>query len=202
MERAHLLGHCGGERVYKSLWDSGVYWPGMRADAERVAGRCDQCLRYNLGRRGYNPARSVDATYPMDHVAVDCFSLAITSPRGMNAVLVLVCVATRFVVLRALQDKSMQTMARTLWDIFCLLGFPKIMQSDNGREFVNQLLAALTDMLGVDHRLVAPYNPAANGVAESAVRDYSRVLKTKKSAHHQSLKIVFGPEVTKVPSSR
>jgi hypothetical protein len=42
----------------------------------------------------------------------------------MNAVLVLVCVATRFVVLRALQDKSMQTMARTLWDMFCLLGFP------------------------------------------------------------------------------
>ena len=57
----------------------------------------------------------------------------------------------------------METVARKLWKIFCLIGWPRILQSDNGREFVNQILQALMKLTGIDHRLISPYNPRADG---------------------------------------
>jgi hypothetical protein len=42
---------------------------------------------------------------------------------------VLVDIHSRFVVLRAIADKRMATIALTLFDVFTLLGFPKIVQS-------------------------------------------------------------------------
>ena len=120
------------------------------------------------GVKGFQPAQSVDdAMYPMEHVAFDLGDFNVTTPRGVNFFLVYVCVATRFVILRALQDKQMTTIAWELWEIFCLFGPPKIMQSDRGPEFVNKVLEAMATLCGVDHRLIASYNPRANGLAEN-----------------------------------
>jgi hypothetical protein len=58
--------------------------------------------------------------------------------------------------------------AAKFYMIFCAFGPPKIMQSDNGTEFVNQLVEALLKAANVD-RLVAPWNPRANGLAERTV---------------------------------
>ena len=56
---------------------------------------------------------------------------------GKKYILVFVDIFTRFVILRAIPNKKAITIARQLVDIFLLLGFPKIIQSDNGLEFVN-----------------------------------------------------------------
>ena len=48
---------------------------------------------------------------------------------------------TKFVMLRPLRRKSAQEVVDILLDVFCLLGPPHILQSDNGREFRNINLA-------------------------------------------------------------
>ncbi|KAH7046356.1 hypothetical protein BKA57DRAFT_515490 [Linnemannia elongata] len=40
--------------------------------------------------------------------------------------------------------------------------FPKILQSDNGTEFANQVSYALLKIMEVDHRLTTPYHPRVN----------------------------------------
>lgn len=166
---SHLEGHFGAEYLYRKLWHQGYYWPSMKQDCLHAVDTCGRCLRYNVGRQGFNPLRSITASFPMDQVAIDLMAMRDTSPRGHNYVLVVVCICTRFCWLRALQSKSAEDVARALWGIFCDFGPPKVIQSDNGSEFVNSLVRAMTKLMGVDHRLVAPYNPRANGSAERYV---------------------------------
>ena len=49
-----------------------------------------------------------------------------------------------------------------------------ILQSDNGREFVNEVITALTDNSGMEHRLITEYHPEGNGVAERHVQTVKR----------------------------
>ena len=47
---------------------------------------------------------------------------------------------TKFEVLRALKTKRGEEVAYRVVDIFCLLGSPHILQSDNGREFAKKII--------------------------------------------------------------
>lgn len=48
---------------------------------------------------------------------------------------------TKFVTLRPLKTKTAEEVAHTLVDIFCDKGAPTLLQSDNGKEFCNKVLA-------------------------------------------------------------
>ena len=50
---------------------------------------------------------------------------------------------TKYVVVRPHKTKQAAEVAETLQDIFCLFGAPNILQSDNGREFANQIVTEL-----------------------------------------------------------
>ena len=113
----------------------------------------------------------------MDHIAVDCALSFPSSPRGLNILLVVVDVCTRFVFLRCFPDKSARSVAASLFSIFIDFGFPKIIQSDNGFEFVNTVVKALTSEFTIDHRLITPYHPRANGLAERFVQTACRAIK-------------------------
>ena len=102
----------------------------------------------------------------MDHIAIDIALSFPVSVTGTSVLLVVVCIHTRFVLLRALHDKTASSVAEALFLIFTDFGFPRVIQSDNGTEFVNQLMDYLTKQAGIDHRLVTKYHPRANGLAE------------------------------------
>jgi hypothetical protein len=48
---------------------------------------------------------------------------------------------TKFIVLRPLRHKSSEIVANVLLDIFTLFGATVILQSDDGREFVNKIIS-------------------------------------------------------------
>jgi hypothetical protein len=166
----HQQGHFGANYLYQKIWNSGLYWPLLRQQCDTIVSTCANCMRYNVGRSGFNPMQSVTAMYPFDHIAIDLFSFKVTTPRGINYVLVMVDIATRYVFLRGLPSKEAISVALELWRLFCEFGVPKVIQSDNGREFVNKVVSAISELAGVNHRLTAPYNPRANGTAERHVQ--------------------------------
>lgn len=98
------------------------------------------------------------------------------SEAGNVHALIIVDVCTRFVFLEAIPDKAATTVAGRLFKLFCLIGFPKILQSDNGTEFANQISHALLKIMEVDHRLTTPYHPHANGLAKRNVRKVKELL--------------------------
>jgi Chromo (CHRromatin Organisation MOdifier) domain len=64
----------------------------------------------------------------------------------------------------------MTTVCAALFDIFTTFGFPKIVQSDNGTEFVNSAIRQLFDRGKIEHRLVASYHRETNHGYEYLVR--------------------------------
>lgn len=83
---------------------------------------------------------------------------------------------SRFTVLVPLVSKEAAVVADALWKMFALLGPPRILQSDNGREFVNKVIKSFTELMGIDRKFIAPYTPRSNGVAERWVQSTKVIL--------------------------
>ena len=79
---------------------------------------------------------------------------------------------TKFCMLRALKSKSATEVALNLIDIFCDKGAPEILQSDNGREFVNSIILELV-LMWPSLKIVngKPRHPQSQGSVERANKD-------------------------------
>ena len=56
-------------------------------------------------------------------------------------------------------------------------GCPKVLVSDRGSHFVNELIAELTTHFKIDHRFSAPYHPQTNGQTEQTNQTLCRILR-------------------------
>jgi transposase InsO family protein len=171
LQRAHLAGHLGATAMYKALRSRGVNWPGMQQACLTECSACTECQRFTIGKHGYHPVHAIHAKLPWDHIAIDLAGpFAASGPDMHTYILVIVDVCTRFVFLRPLPNKCAESVGSALFKVFCDIGFPKIIQSDNGKEFVNKLTQAICKESHIDHRLITPYHPRANGLAERNVK--------------------------------
>ena len=173
----HLFGHFGREAIYRSLYNKKLWWPKMRMDIQSVIADCDACNRFVVVKAGYDPAQFIHASGPWDHIQVDTSVHLPASPDGYTALMVVIDVFTGYIVLRPLKSNTAEAVARKLWKIFCTLGLPKIIQSDNGSEYVNDTLRALVKITGLDHRLISPYNPRADGKVERSIGSVMQIIK-------------------------
>ena len=175
LQAAHVSAHRGSRGTMQRLLADGHKWPSMEKDCLEAARSCRECQRYTTQRYGFHPLRLITADMPMDHLAIDLAHMP-TSECGHNYILVIVDICTRFVWLYPLPSKTGPVVSARLRELFLLFGLPRVIQSDNGSEFVNLGLKVVLDGAGVDHRRVAPYRPQGNGAAERAVRSVKEVL--------------------------
>jgi hypothetical protein len=84
---------------------------------------------------------------------------------------------TKWVEARALTEADAQSIATFLHeDIFCRHGVPTRLTSDQGSEFVNELIAVLTRNFGIRHIRTTPYHPQANGQVERTNQTLKNLL--------------------------
>lgn len=77
---------------------------------------------------------------------------------------------TKFSHLRALERKEATLVGRRLFEIFCTQGFPSILQSDNGKEFVNGVIDEISRLTSGKTKIVhgRPRHPQTQGCVERA----------------------------------
>ncbi len=177
VEAEHAVGHFGIEAIYKGLQAKNVWWPGMRKTITSIVQDCHACNVFTVTKKGYNPSGFIHASGPWEHIQVDTSVHMPPSPDNHTTLLVVIDVFTGFVLLRACKSSTAEEVAAELWSIFCTFGFPKILQSDNGHEFVNDTLRALVKISGLEHRFISPYNPRADGKVERAIGTLVQVIK-------------------------
>jgi transposase InsO family protein len=154
----------------------GHYWPTLHKDIQEAIASCHSCTAVETRISGFHPARTIDALLPGDHYQIDLATMPL-SEDGHRYMFVLVDVFSGFVILRPMKDKKKETIARTLWEVCAVIGFPRILQSDNGTEFVNAILKALIQLFGITHRTISAYNPRADGKVERSVRTVKQTLR-------------------------
>ncbi len=85
---------------------------------------------------------------------------------------------SKYLCLRALKTKTAAEVAYNVIDLFCLFGAPSVLQSDNGREFVNSIIDELKVMwpqLSIVHG--KPRHSQSQGSVERANQDVEGMIQ-------------------------
>ena len=185
IEQEHALGHFGRKTIFRSLYKQKFWWPNIHRDIKNVVGKCDACLRFNVGKPGFHPIQSINSTGPGQHFQIDLSTGYPESTEGYVALLHVIDVYSGFIMLVPLKDKTAHAVAQALFDLFMLVGVPKWLQSDNGPEFISDVLSALKALLGARSRFIAAYNPRADGKVERSIGTVKSVIfKLLQGADH------------------
>ena len=176
----HDRGHYGIKGVMESISKEGFYWSNMLKDIGDYVRRCTTCHKYVIREEGFHPLASINVKRPMDQVAMDCWYMP-PAKEGHCYGLLIIDLCTRFIWLRAMKVLNAQTVARKLYGVFCMVGFPKVIQSDNGPEFRNGVIQELVKAVNSEHRFITPYHPQGNGVAEAGVKRVKEMIKRELS---------------------
>ena len=176
IEESHAQGHFGTQYVFKDLFNKGFYWKTMFKDIKAHINQCRPCVQYSVMHEGFHPLMPMEASQPMQTVSIDTLGPLTTSSNGHNYILVMVDMFTRFVSLAPLISKSAEDVAQALLTTFSRLGFPSTLISDNGSEFKNSTLKAITYLTDFTQKFSLPYNPRVNGSAENIVKMTKNIL--------------------------
>src|SRR5690606_24278482 len=136
LNTTHINGHIGANAMVHAIHEKQLTWPNLKNDCIEWIKHCKICQRFNISKKGFHPLNPIHAKLPMDHIAIDLVGPLNTTNDSNVYVMVIVDVCTRFCWLRSLPDKSAITITKTLALLFCDISLPKIIQSDNGTEFV------------------------------------------------------------------
>jgi transposase InsO family protein len=85
---------------------------------------------------------------------------------GVNFLLNVIDHFSKFVWSIPIKNKSASVVADKLQQLFLVEGFPEILQSDNGSEFVNQEMTTLSETYGFQQKHSLPYHSQAQGLVE------------------------------------
>ena len=163
-----LSGHFGDRRTYLKIKNK--FWrPNMKQTIIQYIQSCLLCQQYNINRNKkpgkLHPIPPPEG--PFQIIGIDYCGPFNRTPRGNRYVLCITDYFTRWVTAVALPDCSAQTIAQALFDEYiCRYGVPLSIMSDQGTHFKNQLMDAMSKLLGYNHIYSTVYHPQSNGMVE------------------------------------
>ena len=84
---------------------------------------------------------------------------------------------TKYPFVLPVRSKSAAEAARVMCDAVAALGYPRSLQSDNGEEFISQLLEQLCERMKISKGTITPGNPQSNGLVERSNRMIVEALR-------------------------
>ena len=172
-----IAGHPGKERSFRQAQRS-YFWPTMRKDITRHCLLCHSCAQHRPSVHFESPNLAYPIPHaPWDSVSVDVLKLPITE-NGYQYLVVFIDSFSRFSILVPLKHKSAQSVAQAFIDeVICRYASPRVLLSDNGSEFNNDILRAVCDAFQIRKCNIVPYAPQANGKVERANRRILDILR-------------------------
>ncbi len=181
LHRFHASPHAGHPGRHRTLLLARMlfFWPRMRIDIIKYIENCTTCAE-NLG----SVSRPVPIqSYPIPNdpwetVAIDLLNLPMTT-EGPRYLLVAIDHFSRFSILVPLKDRQAKSVVRALIDeLYCKYNTPKVLLSDNGTEFNNQMLSSICTEYSITKCNVLTYHPASNGMVERQNRKIIHHLRS------------------------
>lgn len=156
--------------------------------------RCVPCNRTSsLKNKSQKPITPIDGKETFHHLQLDLIDFQST-PAGPKKkykfVAHLIDHFSCFHMTKAIKYKNAETILEFLRDKFSMIGYPKILHTDNGSEFVNASVTKYLKKHGIEHRTGKAYTPQTQGKIERANR-YLQELMTKQIAQSKYTKTWF-----------
>ena len=160
------------------------FWISMSKDISAHIDICHNCNVHKGRLHKSVPMLSYPVTQqPWDTVAIDLLKLPQTE-NGNKYLFVAIDHFSRFSILVPLKNKSANAVAQVFLDhVICPFTTPKNLLSDNGGEFVNEVLNSLCQLFHINKCTIVPYRPSANGLVERQNRKILNVLRSLVSSN-------------------
>ncbi|XP_027183804.1 uncharacterized protein LOC113782091 [Coffea eugenioides] len=173
--------HVGPRVLAKKGMLSGYYWPTIFLDSAELVARCKPCqLHAPIHHAPTQEMVPLQSPWPFFQWGIDLLGPFPRAPGGYEHVVVAVDYFTKWVEAEPLTTISSRSVQKFLWrNIVCRFGIPRVLVSDNGRQFADSSLQGWCTELGIRQHFTSVGHPQANGQVENVNRTILHGLKTR-----------------------
>jgi hypothetical protein len=155
------------------------FWPNCINAIVDFVKSCDYCQRVGKsGEQKKAPLKLVPIiTEVFSKINIDTVGPLPESSKGNRYLLTAICLASKYPEAIPIQSVSSENVTDALLTIFSRIGFPKMVQCDNGSYFTSNLTTTFFEKTGIKVSHSSIYHPQTNPV-ERFHRTIKRLLKT------------------------
>jgi hypothetical protein len=138
----HDKAHQAFDVTYRRI-SSEYFWRGIYNDIYRYVASCHECQLTGPKKMTKSQPKLTSIVPPASIwslVGIDLMGPYAETERGNKYVMVVKCYLSKFFIVRPLPNKQGATVALELFKIYCETGFVEAFISDQGGEFVNQVI--------------------------------------------------------------
>ncbi len=176
----NVAGHLG---VTKTLYRvmSHFFWPRIKSAVTKYCRSCHTCQMVGKPNQAIPPAPLKPIPVigePFERIIIDCVGPLPKTKSGHIYLLTIMCAATRYpeaIPLRSLRAKAI---VKALTSFFSTFGLPKVVQTDQGTNFMSRLFNQILSQLHIQHVVSSAYHPESQGALERFHQTLKTMLKT------------------------
>jgi transposase InsO family protein len=174
-----ICGHMGVEQTMKRLYALGHNWHNMREHVRRfIRKHCPCCQKMSFLKIPIMANHFTASTYsPWERWNIDSIVVNLTDDYGNRHIIVIIDCFSRFIMLYAVKDLSAKIAAECILHCMGIFGAPSQLLSDNGSQYVNEIITELLLLVGTDHQLTLAYSHQENTIVERANKEVMRHLR-------------------------
>ncbi len=141
-------------------------WQNIRKDIKEFVKTCFQCQQRGSMRQN-NQKRTIPSTDIFERWRVDIVGPLPITREGNRYIVVAIDYFSRWPETRLFKAANVNTVVTFLYEeIICRFGASRILQSDKGTHFMNEVIQRLTKRFRIKYSLSSPYHPQLNGLVE------------------------------------
>ena len=161
-------GHQGFERTYAAIRNK-YFWPHMYEDVRKYVKTCEICQQSKRAFGAKPPPlqpQAVDDVFSRWHM--DILSGLPTTKEKYKHVLLVVDSYSKWCECFPLRTQEATEVAAVLFrEIISRYGAPRVLISDRGKNFMSNLVKALSELFEIKRSYTSAYHPMTNGLVES-----------------------------------
>mgnify|MGYP000635714642 FL=1 len=189
MELAHdhiTAGHLGEHKTYGRLKKK-FYWYKCKQDIKRWCRACHQCALVKPGGEHKKaPLVQIPVGAPMEKIASDLMGPLTPTSKGNVYMLVVEDYFTKWIEVYPIPSKEAYDVADKLCTEWIpRFGIPYQYHTDQGREFENQVIYGICDLMNIEKTRTTPYRPASDGLVERSNRTILSILRVVSQQHRK-----------------
>ncbi|KAK2997736.1 hypothetical protein RJ639_024902 [Escallonia herrerae] len=173
--------HLGGRNLAHKILRQGYYWPGMQKDAIKFAKKYDRCQKFApLTHTPAVPLSILTSPIPFAMWGMDILGPFPMATGQRRFVIVAIDYFTKWTEAEALATITASKCEEFFWkNVVCRFGVPKILITDNGKQFDNSNFRSFCEGLSIGLRFTSVAHPQSNGQTENMNRSILQGLKRK-----------------------
>jgi len=145
------------------------YWPSISCDTKDFCRSCDVCQGFGKGKSvSPAPLHSLPLiSQPFCQVAIDIVGpLPVCKDSGNRFIVTVLDLCTHYPEATPFQNHTARSVTQALATVFSRFGFAQEVLSDQGSDFMSELMQIFLNNFGINHIRSSPYRPQMNGACE------------------------------------